>query len=41
MKNRLKPLTVEKNKAVRQPVESVMKRHWQNHHKLFGKSYKS
>ena len=28
------------NKAVRQPVESVMKRRWKNHHKPFGKSYK-
>ena len=40
MKNRQKPLTVEKNKAVRQPFESVMKRRWKNHHKPFGKSYK-
>ena len=41
MKNRYKPLTVEKiNKAVRQPFENVVKGRWKNHHKPFGKSYK-
>ena len=36
----LKTFNCWKNKAVRQLVESVMKRHWKNRHKPFGKSHK-
>ena len=35
----LKTLILEKNKAVRLPVESDVKRCWENQHKPLGKSY--